>query len=122
MSRMNLGFNGKVTGWLCGNCIRVDAIDEAALARDVVGGYLSRAMELPAHVRTRCPVFGWMLLAAVVAVPVTLLWDYAWESTVGIDLVWSPPHAANYAAMAVAGLAAGMWIFVFTREAIPAVR
>ena len=46
------------------------------------------------------------LLLAAAAVPVSLLWDYAWETTVGIDRVWAPPHAATYAAMLLAAGAA----------------
>ena len=50
-----------------------------------------------------------VLLLAAVAVPLTLLWDFAWESTVGIDLVWSPPHVAVCLAIALATIgAAGM--------------
>jgi hypothetical protein len=79
-------------------------------------------MEIPSQVRTRGFAARWLLLAAVVAVPVTLLWDYAWESTIGIDLVWSPPHTANYVAMAMAGIVAGGWVLVCTRRNIPAVR
>jgi len=33
----------------------------------------------------------------------SLLWDYSWESTVGIDYLWAPPHAAGYAAVLLAG-------------------
>ena len=34
----------------------------------------------------------------------SLFWDFSWESTIGIDLVWSPPHFATYAAVAMAGI------------------
>jgi hypothetical protein len=47
-----------------------------------------------------------MLAAVAAAVPGTLLWDYGWESTIGVDRVWSPPHAGNYAAVALAALTA----------------
>ncbi len=47
----------------------------------------------------------WLLLLAA-AVPLSLLWDFSWESTVGIDLFWSPPHALTYAAMTLATLGA----------------
>jgi hypothetical protein len=47
-----------------------------------------------------------LLASAAVAVPGTLLWDYAWESTIGIDRVWSPPHVGIYAAVTLAALAA----------------
>jgi len=35
-----------------------------------------------------------------------LLWDFSWESTIGVDLVWSPPHTMTYLAMTLAGVGA----------------
>jgi hypothetical protein len=46
----------------------------------------------------------WLFFAA--AIPISLLWDFSWESTVGIDLLWSPPHVATYLAVALAGITA----------------
>jgi hypothetical protein len=37
---------------------------------------------------------------------VSLLWDFSWESTVGIDRVWAPPHTATYLTVALAGMTA----------------
>lgn len=48
----------------------------------------------------------WLLLLAAAAVPVSLLWDFSWESTVGIDRVWAPAHTATYLAVALAGFTA----------------
>ncbi len=38
----------------------------------------------------------------------SLLWDYSWESTVGIDLAWSPPHVATFLAVALAAASAAV--------------
>lgn len=46
------------------------------------------------------------LLCAAAGVPLSLLWDFSWESTIGVDLVWSPPHVANYLAIALAAVSA----------------
>jgi len=46
------------------------------------------------------------LLLGAIAVPLTLLWDFSWESTIGVDRFFGPPHAANYLAVALAGGAA----------------
>jgi hypothetical protein len=48
---------------------------------------------------------GIMVLAAA-AVPASLAWDFSWESTIGIDRVWAPPHVATYFSIALAALAA----------------
>ncbi len=48
----------------------------------------------------------WLLFVAAALVPVSLLWDFSWESTVGVDLFWSPPHTLTYAAMALAAAGA----------------
>jgi hypothetical protein len=52
-----------------------------------------------------------VLVLAAAVVPVSLLWDFSWESTIGIDQVWAPAHAATYLAVAVAGLAGLMFLF-----------
>jgi hypothetical protein len=46
-----------------------------------------------------------VLLLAALAVPLSLLWDFSWESTIGVDRFFGPPHAANYLAVALAGVA-----------------
>src|SRR5437016_90945 len=48
----------------------------------------------------------WLLLFAAAGIPLSLLWDFSWESTVGIDLVWSAAHTATYLAAGLAGLTA----------------
>lgn len=55
------------------------------------------------------------LLLAAAGVPLSLLWDYSWESTVGIDLPLSPPHVANYLAVALAAVAALALVISGTR-------
>jgi len=44
----------------------------------------------------------WLMLLGAALVPVSLLWDYAFESTIGVDLFWSAPHVANDLAIALA--------------------
>jgi hypothetical protein len=55
-----------------------------------------------------------LLLLAAVAVPLTLFWDFSWESTIGVDRFFGPPHAANYLAVAVAAIAAARMAVVTT--------
>ena len=62
------------------------------------------------------------LLLAAAGVPLSLLWDFSWESTIGIDLFWSPPHVANYVSVALAALLAGWWIGITTRAGGAGVR
>ena len=58
---------------------------------------------------------GWLLLLAAAGIPVSLVWDFAWESTVGVDPVWSLPHTANYLAVALGGLTALGLVFTTSR-------
>jgi len=60
----------------------------------------------------------WLLLIVAAGVPISLLWDFSWESTVGIDLFWSPPHALTYVAMAMAGVGAMTLISFSSRLSI----
>jgi hypothetical protein len=43
-----------------------------------------------------------LLFAAALALPVSLFWDFSWESTVGIDKFFAPPHVLTYVAIALA--------------------
>jgi len=47
-----------------------------------------------------------LLLLGAGGVPLSLLWDYSWECTIGVDLFWAPPHTAIYISIALAGLGA----------------
>jgi hypothetical protein len=77
--------------------------------------------EHPSQNRQAPGTVAWVLLLATAAVPLSLLWDFAWEFTVGIEPVWAPPHAANYAAIFLAALA-GIFVTVErTRAREPAV-
>ncbi len=51
-------------------------------------------------------IAGSLLLLAAAGIPLSLVWDFAWESTVGVDPVWSLPHTANYLAVGIGGFAA----------------
>ncbi len=59
-----------------------------------------------------------LLLIAALAVPLTLLWDFSWESTIGVDRFFGPPHAANYLAVALAGAAALRMAVLATRGGV----
>src|SRR6478735_3758311 len=48
----------------------------------------------------------WCLVVAALGIPASLLWDFSWECTVGIDLPWAAPHVATYAAVALAAVVA----------------
>ena len=60
----------------------------------------------------------WLMLLAAAGVPLSLLWDFSWESTVGIDLVEAPPHVATYLAIAVAGLTALAFVLMASWSSI----
>lgn len=69
-------------------------------------GIEKKAMDRPSERAAPLRHCAWLALLAIVAVPLTLLWDYGWEMTVGVDETWALPHVANYAAVLLAGLAA----------------
>ena len=72
------------------------------------------APEVPASCGCRA---AWLLWLAAAGIPLSLLWDFSWESTVGIDRVWAPAHVANYLAVALAGAGALALVFTTTRAA-----
>jgi hypothetical protein len=42
--------------------------------------------------RTRFPWHGWIAVCAVACLPIGLLWDISWHSTIGRDTFWTPAH------------------------------
>src|SRR5580765_3810058 len=48
----------------------------------------------------------WLMLLGAAGIPLSLIWDYSWECTIGVDLFWGPPHTATYLAVFLAGLGA----------------
>ena len=46
----------------------------------------------------------WLLIIATGAISVSLLWDYSWECTIGVDHLWSPPHLATDFSVLLAGI------------------
>ena len=64
----------------------------------------------------------WLAVLAAVAVPLSLLWDYSWEFTIGVETLWAPPHLATYAAVGLAGLVALGWMGICTGRQSPGVR
>jgi hypothetical protein len=46
------------------------------------------------------------MLIGSAGIPLTLIWDYSWECTIGVDLFWGPPHTATYLSVVLAGLGA----------------
>ena len=62
---------------------------------------------------SRCGVC--LLLLSAAGISISLVWDFSWESTVGVDLVWSLPHAANYFSVLLAGVTALGLVIATTR-------
>jgi len=60
----------------------------------------------------------WLMLLGALAVPVTLLWDFAWESTIGVELFFAPPHSATDLAVALACAGALAALVHATRAAV----
>lgn len=46
----------------------------------------------------------WLLLGAVAGIPLSLIWDFSWEATVGVDEFWAPAHTLGFVAVGLAGL------------------
>lgn len=42
--------------------------------------------------RTSIPWHGWVAVGSVACLPVGLLWDISWHSTIGRDTFWTPAH------------------------------
>ena len=56
----------------------------------------------------------WWGAIAATLIPVSLIWDYSWESSIGIDRFWSPPHLATHVGIWLSGLLGLQLIARFT--------
>jgi hypothetical protein len=59
------------------------------------------------------PELWWSAIAALL-IPVSLIWDYSWECTIGVDRIWSPPHLATHVGIWLSGLIGLQLIARFT--------
>ncbi|MEX2208818.1 MAG: hypothetical protein WEF50_21590 [Myxococcota bacterium] len=57
----------------------------------------------------------WLLLLGSWGVPASLYWDYSWESTIGVDRFFAPPHVATDLAVAFAATVALALLLKTTR-------
>ena len=46
----------------------------------------------------------WWATIAATLIPVSLIWDFSWESSIGVDRFWSPPHLATYIGVWLSGI------------------
>jgi len=68
---------------------------------------MNRSMMAMARTASRTsPLAVRLLLLSALGILLSLLWDFSWESTVGIDVICSPPHLATYLSVALGGLVA----------------
>jgi uncharacterized integral membrane protein len=76
-----------------------------------------RPAEVPAtleRVATITLVDLWWVTIATTVIPLSLIWDFSWESTIGVDRLWSPPHLATNIGIWLSAVLAARLIFRFT--------
>src|SRR5258708_1197737 len=56
----------------------------------------------------------WWAAFAATLIPIGLLWDFSWESSIGADRFWSPPHLAVHVGVWLCGLLGGRLVLEFT--------
>lgn len=86
-------------------------MSETALNPPVARAESASSAVSPARVRGFDLV--WMTLAGTL-IPVSLIWDFSWESTIGVDRFWSPPHVATHLGVWLSGLLGVRLVWGFT--------
>src|ERR1044072_2319938 len=59
------------------------------------------------------PVYCYILVFGAVCIPLGVLWDISWHSTIGRDTFWTPAHMLTYLGGLVPGLTCG-WLAIKT--------
>src|SRR5437867_8607787 len=70
-----------------------------------------RAAQKPASIQ---PLDLWWATISATLIPVSLIWDFSWESSIGVDRFWSPPHLATHIGVWLSGLLGIRLLTVFT--------
>src|SRR5881275_1229760 len=61
----------------------------------------------------RLPWYFYLLVCGAAFIPVGVLWDISWHSTIGRDTFWTPAHILTYLGGLIPGLACG-WLALKT--------
>jgi len=64
----------------------------------------------------------WLMLLGAAGIPAALVWDFSWESTIGVERFFAPPHSATYLAIALATSGALVLLSDATRTRAAGVR
>src|SRR6266478_9992138 len=56
----------------------------------------------------------WWAIISATLIPVSLIWDFSWESSIGVDRFWSPPHLGIQIGVWLSGLLGIRLLTVFT--------
>jgi len=67
----------------------------------------------PAVTAQRLPVLAWVLVCSVFCIPIGVLWDISWHSTIGRDTFWTAAHIVIYMGGTIPGMVSG-WIAIRT--------
>src|SRR2546423_13282168 len=59
------------------------------------------------------PLYCWILVFGAACIPMGVLWDISWHSTIGRDTFWTPAHIMTYLGGIIPGLTCG-WLAVKT--------
>ncbi len=90
---------------------RPDLVKPAsAVARGPVAKRGETARPVAAGAVTSWLIYLW-LLAGSTLIPVSLVWDFSWESTIGVDRFWSPPHVATHLGVWLSALLGARLVF-----------
>jgi len=89
----------------------IDDMNGIAVARPTACGVRTAAAQC--RVQVQAFDLGLAALAATL-IPVSLIWDFSWESTIGVDRFWSPPHLTTHIGVWLCGLLGARLVFVFT--------
>jgi hypothetical protein len=62
---------------------------------------------------TSLPLYCYVLVFGATCIPIGVLWDISWHSTIGRDTFWTPAHILTYIGGLVPGLTCG-WLALKT--------
>src|SRR6476620_5311252 len=95
---------------LC-HCNSSRILDNSQMASATAVAYVPSQVSRPAG--KALPWFIYLLVAGSPCIPLGVLWDISWHSTIGRDTFWTPAHLMTYIGGLIPGLTCG-WLAVKT--------
>ena len=105
----------KTTGRILASrdCIPLIFLEDRGMAKSSSPAMASAPFLAESRTRAGFPFYFYLLVCGAACIPLGVLWDISWHSTIGRDTFWTPAHMLTYMGGLIPGLTCG-WLALKT--------